>query len=78
MDVARWKRIFRPTGRVRVVDERIADLDLVTVAEAARIMGLHRNAVRKRAERAQLEGARLNGGTGDWVFRRSVIVAAME
>lgn len=60
-------------------DPRIPDL--VGLHEAMRILGLKsRTSVHKRATKGQLMGARLDGGTGDWVFRRSHIewVAAKD
>lgn len=47
--------------------------DLVSLQEAADILGISKQAVHKRVEAAQLVGARV--GTA-WVFRRSVVEAA--
>ncbi|MFG1847760.1 helix-turn-helix domain-containing protein [Micromonospora carbonacea] len=47
--------------------------DLVSLQEAAEILGISKQAVHKRVEAAQLVGARV--GTA-WVFRRAVVEAA--
>ncbi|MFF3867336.1 helix-turn-helix domain-containing protein [Micromonospora sp. NPDC001898] len=47
--------------------------DLVSLQEAADILGISKQAVHKRVEASQLVGARV--GTA-WVFRRSVVEAA--
>lgn len=52
-------------------DPRIPDL--VSLTEAAEILGISRQGAHKRADRGQLLGAKV-GGT--WVFRRVVVEAA--
>jgi len=49
-------------------DNRIPDL--VSLAEAAEIMGMSRQAAHKMVTKGQLRGAQV-GGT--WVFRRAVV-----
>ena len=45
---------------------------LVSLAGAARILGKHKNTVRARAQRGQLQSARIDGD-GEWVFLESHI-----
>ncbi|WP_431895898.1 helix-turn-helix domain-containing protein [Micromonospora haikouensis] len=52
-------------------DPRIPDL--VSLQEAADILGISKQAVHKRVEAAQLLGARVGNA---WVFRRAVVEAA--
>ncbi|MEU4777455.1 helix-turn-helix domain-containing protein [Micromonospora sp. NPDC023633] len=47
--------------------------DLVSLQEAADILGMSKQAALKRAERGQLLGARAGNA---WVFRRAVVEAA--
>lgn len=49
--------------------------DLLSLTEAAEMLGISRQAVHKRAMRGQLLGAQV-GGT--WVFRRVVVEAARD
>lgn len=53
-------------------DPRIPDL--VGLQEAARIMGVSKQAAHKMVMKAQLKGARVGKST-TWVFRRSVVDA---
>jgi hypothetical protein len=53
-------------------DTRIPDL--VGLQEAAKIMGVSKQAALKMVRKAQLKGARLGDST-TWVFRRSVVDA---
>ncbi|WP_320069589.1 helix-turn-helix domain-containing protein [Micromonospora sp. RTGN7] len=52
-------------------DPRIPDL--VSLQEAADILGISKQAVHKRIKAAQLVGAQVGSA---WVFRRSVVEAA--
>jgi hypothetical protein len=52
-------------------DPRIPDL--VSLSEAAEILGITRQAVHLRAQNGQLRGALIGKS---WVFRRSVVEAA--
>ncbi|MEV4521495.1 helix-turn-helix domain-containing protein [Micromonospora tulbaghiae] len=47
--------------------------DLLSLQEAADLLGISKQAVHKRAERGQLLGARAGNA---WVFRRAVVEAA--
>lgn len=52
--------------------------DLISLAEAARILGRAKQGVHRAATKGQLRGARLDGGEGAWVFRRSYIERLAE
>ncbi|TCB97593.1 DNA-binding protein [Micromonospora zingiberis] len=48
--------------------------DLVSLQEAADMLGISKQAAHKRAERGQLLGARVGSA---WVFRRALVEAAV-
>lgn len=54
-------------------DPRIPDL--VSLQEAADLLGISKQAVHKRAEHGQLLGARAGNA---WVFRRALVEAARQ
>lgn len=49
--------------------------DLVNLVEAAEILGMSKQATKKRADLGKIPGARVGPG---WVFRRSVVVAIRD
>lgn len=51
--------------------------DLVSMTEAAEMLGISRQAMRKRAERGQIAGAQI-GEAGVWVFRRALVKEVAE
>lgn len=68
-DVNQVDSLADMTGQSR--DRHIPDL--VSLPEAARILGISKAAAHKRAMKGQLVGARIDGGDGTWVFRRALV-----
>ncbi len=64
----------RYSGRVEDPPRDTRIPDLVGLQEAAKIMGVSKQAALKMVRKAQLKGARLGDST-TWVFRRSVVDA---
>jgi len=52
--------------------------ELVSLAEAARILGRAKQGVHRAALKGQIRAQRLDDGAGAWVFRRSYIERLAE